>query len=224
VQRKLILILLFILAALPCTAHSQSFKGVSGKIGFSVIESGNTFENETMLRLYNRDPASRLTYLGLSGEFLYSKYFSTTIEAAFRARVFTYEYNKLNNFGQQTGTEEVQNNLNYLALTAYEKLHFDSRSMSIYFFLGLRQEIRMSEDVENDFAFYNNSAKNIFCLTSGIGFALYGSGVRFMVELNYDNDLNSMFKPSSTSPGSGKIRISEAGFKLGIGYYIKGKW
>lgn len=209
---------ILILSAILCiNLYAQPVKGISAKIGFSLLESGYSYNNETINRLYHSDPFYRFAYIGLSGEFYYTKHFSTVIEAGFRTRTITYEYDKLNNMGQSTGVDELKNSVSYVAFTAYEKLHYDIRSISVYGFLGLRYEAKAKDNLDKDFIFLKESKRNILGFTSGTGFTAQSRKFRFIAELYYDGDLNNMYEADSN--GSGKIRLNEFGFRIGLGFY-----
>ncbi len=216
--KKISVLLFFCLIFLVQNTGAQVFRGVSFKIGFSLKESGYTYENETIKRFFHKEPSVLLTFLGFSGEFFYSKYLSTVVDAAYRPRMINYEYDKLNGMGQSTGTREINNSVSYIAFSGIEKLHYDFSYMSVYVFLGMRVEMKIGESIDEDFAFLNNLKNNIFCLTSGLGFAAQFSKIRVMVEADYDNDLNAMYE--SGTEGSGKIKLSNFGIRLGVGYYL----
>lgn len=101
------------------------------------------------------------------------------IEFAYRSRQLDFEYDKLNEYGNSIGTEEVSNVTYHFYLSANEKLRYDIKKFSIYAFAGLYLGMQFSESVDIDFKkTFSGFNKTSIGVTTGLGgAAAFGKSV-----------------------------------------------
>jgi hypothetical protein len=212
VRNKIILIILF----LPLFAHSQVFKGVGARLGWTINGYGWNITDESIKKFYPDAPSLNEPWLGIYGEFLSKKYYSTMVEFGYRNVSFNFDYNTLDEHGNTTGTESIKNYAGFVSFALSEKFKYDINSWSFYALNGLKIGFQSEENIDMDFNnVLSNLKKTTFGYTGGLGSAK--SFNRFLISLDFlfETDFNKVYD----SP-DGYIRKSGFGFRLGLGYTV----
>jgi len=154
--------------------------------------------------------------MGLYGEFLNKKNFSTLVEASFRVRHYFFEYD----LDTTSVPMEVKNTLYFTTLSVKEKIRFDFDRWSIYAFAGFKADYRISKSIDKDFQnVFEDSKPFLVGTTAGIGFAKQIARYwRVSFDLYYDYDLTKMIETSN-----GFTRNEGFGFKIGFGPFNPAK-
>jgi hypothetical protein len=210
---KIIILLMFIF---PPAIYSQVFKGVSLTVVVGYKTADWNYTNALINTYYNNKPKGVHSTISLAIEGLSKKYFSTVFDAGIRIKTFSFEYNKLNQYGNPTGeTGTTNNSINYFHLGLKEKLKYDLKTWSFYTFGGLWFDFRYRDAIDEDFQVpLGNTANQLTGAELGLGIAKGFNKWRVFADFYYESDFNKMFDYPE-----GSYKSSEAGFRIGIGLY-----
>lgn len=200
---------------LPLFTHSQTFKSYGLDFGYNLYDNGwskpDTFSNHYHDKVY-----ISTYHLGVYGEFLATRFLSTTVNLSLKYRKYFFEYD----LGLSSGAMEIDNYFYMIGLTAYEKVKFDFDRWSLYVFGGPKVDLRISKSINKDFQNeFVNSKSVIPGITSGIGFAKRISRFwRISLDVYYDYDLTKMIETPT-----GYVRNNSVGLRIGFGPYNPAK-
>jgi len=162
---------------------------------------------------YYHDKVYISTYrFGLYGEFLSTKFLSTTADLSIKYRKYFFEYD----LGNINDARDVDNYSYIISLSAYEKIKYDFDRWSIYTFGGFRSDFRITKSISKDFQnVFEDSKAVLLGTTAGVGFAKRISRFwRISFDVYYDYDLTKMYESST-----GYVRNSSIGLRVGFGPY-----
>ena len=205
-MRKILLVLILLL---PLCARSQTFKSYGLGFGLSFYDNG--WSKPDTFSYYYHDKVYISTYnFGVFGEFLASRFLSTTVNVSLKYRKYFFEYD----LGNISDAREVDNSFYIISLAAYEKIKYDFDRWSIYAFGGLKTDFRISKSISRDFQnVFANSESVIPGVTAGVGFAKRISRFwRISFDIYYDYDLTKMYESST-----GYVRNNSIGLRIGFG-------
>lgn len=209
-----IIILLFLIN--PLNIYSQVFKGISLTVSVGYKTANWNYTNTLINTYYHSKPKGVHSTISLAIEGITKKYFSTVIDAGIRIKSFSFEYNKLNQYGNPTGeTESINSSINYFHLGVKEKLKYDIKTWSIYTFGGLWFDFRYRDAIHEDFKLpLEKTTDQLNGAEFGLGIAKGFNNWRVFADFYYETDFNKMFNYPE-----GSYKSSEAGFRIGIGIY-----
>lgn len=209
--------IIFIIMLFPVLLSAQGFKALGGKTGFTFIHAVWDVNDPAINRFYPEKPAFYNAYLGIYGEFLSKKTFSTCIDLSYHLTDYRFEYTMYDKYGQSMGTSKIRNSVQYISLQVKEKIRYGrDLGPNYYAFAGPRIELEFSKNVDKDFtSVFNNTNKVVVGYNAGGGFSWNFKTFQLLGEIFWHGDVLKTY-----SSGNGKILNNSLGFVIGAGLYV----
>jgi hypothetical protein len=215
-------ILIILLIVMVGSSESQIFKGIGIKTGISVANQTWKYSEPYLDNMYKCPPGSVPFFnIGVFGEFLSTKYISTTFDIWYTRKGADFKYDTKDMYGNVTGTEEVEVRIKYFSLVLAEKFRIESerKAFGVYISAGPRIDLRLSKEYDIDFAgAYENANVTSFGLALAGGVSFLIKQGRVLAEFFYNPDFTGVIdKPN------GYVKNYDWGIRIGLEVLSKTK-
>ena len=205
---------LFLLFIHPLETYSQKITGYGLKFGYATNTYGWVHPDPVLDTSYYQ-PTSLTFQLGLYGEFLNRRFISTNVNWGIKFKSTKFNYPVYNELREVVGTSSVKNDVTWTTIAITERFRLPYQTWLFYVYGGFEGSFRIGKNISAGFEnVFDNSKKQTFSISSGIGIAKGMDFFLFSLEFYFNPDLTKSY-----TSNSGYMRNTELGLRLGFGLF-----